>query len=272
MNPCLFQTGYRIARLVCTLVLASLSLHAMAGVDLVAYTEDLPPLSIPDGEKVSGFSGELLDLMAKEAGLTIRQRVLPWARAYALVQQTPDTVLFSTVRSPERDAQFLWVGPILPRHIYLYRLASHTGLRIRTPDQLANYRVSTLFESASARQLQALGLKPQGNLDISHSDRNNLLKLAMERTDLVSMLDVAMLWHLQKLGWPRTTVQPVATLDSGKQYWFAVNRTTQAQKVKKLQQALATLAANGKLAALRRSYFGEDLPRPSLPDFTGLPR
>ena len=83
-----------------------------AAVDIHAYTEDVPPLNYVDKGKISGYSTEVLRLAAQEAGLSLSIEAQPWLRAYAAVQKSPNALLFTVVRTPEREAQFQWVGPI----------------------------------------------------------------------------------------------------------------------------------------------------------------
>ena len=64
-----------------------------AAVEISALTEALPPLNYEVDGKVVGFSSELLDLMAKESGITVNKQVLPWARAYELVTRQSNTLI-----------------------------------------------------------------------------------------------------------------------------------------------------------------------------------
>lgn len=129
--------------------------HAAA---ITAYTEDLPPLNFQQGGQLTGYASELLTAMTARAGIPLHQQLLPWARAYTLVQSTPDTLLFSTVRTSEREPLFRWVGPISPRRVYLYRLEKRHDIHLSHRGQLRQWRVGTRFASASQLQLQQLGL------------------------------------------------------------------------------------------------------------------
>ena len=61
--------------------------------EISALTEALPPLNYEVDGRVVGFSSELLDLMAKESGITVNKQVLPWARAYELVTRQSNTLI-----------------------------------------------------------------------------------------------------------------------------------------------------------------------------------
>ena len=235
---------------------------------LTAYTEELPPLNYLQGQQVSGFASELLAAMASKAGLALKQQLLPWSRAYATVQTTPDSILFSTVRTPERENQFRWVGPIGRRHIYLYRLSQREDIRLTDSRQLGRWRVGTIFASASQKQLEQLGLRPGQEQDNAPDDASNLAKLRMGRVDMVAMLDWAMHWQLRQTGLPDNQIRPVALLDGQAQYWFALNRQTPDAVVNQLQNALDVLVRNGALKRLRQKYIStEEIPG-ELADFS----
>jgi polar amino acid transport system substrate-binding protein len=60
--------------------------------EVAALTESLPPLNYEQDGRVVGFSSELLDLMAREADITVHKQVLPWSRAYDMVGRQANTL------------------------------------------------------------------------------------------------------------------------------------------------------------------------------------
>ena len=225
--------------------------------DLAAYTEQLPPLNYQDGAQLTGFATDLLRMVAHDADLSLSIELQPWARAYRTVLDTPDTVIFSMTRTPEREPLFLWVGPISPRHIKLYRLSARRDINIQDEADLMHYTHGAMFESAAAKKLAGLGLQPGQGLDLGATDEITLKKLLLGRTDTVAMLDWAMAWQMKQQRLKPQQVRPAWLLDGGSQYWFALNRHTQPYKVKRLQAALNQISADGRLQALRQKYLAE---------------
>jgi hypothetical protein len=129
--------------------------------------------------------------------------------------------------------------------------------------QLRQWRIGTLFASASQQQLQQLGLPVGTGQDSAHSDAANLAKLKLGRVDLIAMLDWAMHWQLQQAGLPERTVKPAALLDGG-QYWYALNPQTPDDTVNRLQTALDDLE-NGYAQRLRQNTSAGKTSRPVLP-------
>lgn len=218
-----------------------------------AYTEALPPLNFDENGRVGGFASELLRLMAADAGHTVQLELMPWVRAYRTVKQQPGTALYSIVRNPEREQLFRWVGPIAPRRIVVYTLATRPEVVVRKPADLLRYRHGVLAASSAASSLQQLGV-PAAQLEYGQSDEVNLKKLLLGRADTVLMLDWAMQWQRQQQQLDPARIRPVWTLDQRYQYWFAFNKKTDPAVLRSLQQALDRIKADGRLAALQRRY------------------
>lgn len=76
--------------------------------------ENDPPSEIlnPDGS-LSGFAVDLVREIQKRVQNRDPIQMLPWSRGYRLIQENPNTLLFSMTRTAERDKLFQWIGPIL---------------------------------------------------------------------------------------------------------------------------------------------------------------
>jgi polar amino acid transport system substrate-binding protein len=218
-----------------------------------AYAEVLPPLNFDENGRVGGFASELLRLMAADAGHTVQLELMPWVRAYRTVKQQPGSALYSIVRNPEREQLFRWVGPIAPRRIVVYTLATRPEVVVRKPADLLRYRHGVLAASSAASSLQQLGV-PAAQLEYGQSDEVNLKKLLLGRADTVVMLDWAMQWQRQQQQLDPARIRPLWTLDQRYQYWFAFNKNTDPAVLHSLQQALDRIKADGRLAALQRRY------------------
>jgi polar amino acid transport system substrate-binding protein len=224
------------------------------GIRLTGFTENLPPLNYEENGHTRGFSVELARLMAREAGLPLEIRVLPWQRAMQSAATQPGSLLFSLTRTPERESQFQWVGPISPRRILIYRLTQRTELQPAHLQALVGLKTGVVRDSASARQLLAEGLREE-HLELGLDDATNLRKLLAGRMDLIVLLDWAAAWHLQQHKLPMRTLTPVLPLDTARSYWFGLPPDTDPALVKRLQDALDKLRRDGRYEALRRRYF-----------------
>lgn len=79
------------------------------------YTEEYPPYNMTQNGELTGIAVDMLAAILKRADTetTVADvRVTPWARGYATAKREPNTVLFSTTRTQQREDKFVWVGPI----------------------------------------------------------------------------------------------------------------------------------------------------------------
>ncbi len=78
------------------------------------YSEQNMPFNGQDEQGNStGLAVELLRLMWQEMGEPEQPiHFMPWAKAWYLLTQQPDAVLFTTAHTQARDPHFLWVCPI----------------------------------------------------------------------------------------------------------------------------------------------------------------
>jgi len=148
----------RALGLVLGAVLGVLSLQ-VAAAPLRLYTEEYPPVSFSSKGRAEGMSTELVRELLKRIGEDASIEVVPWARGMRIVQTTPDTALFTTIRNAEREAQFRWVGPILLATDAFYALKG-SGLVVRSRADLEQFReIAVPRDWFTYQELKAAGMK-----------------------------------------------------------------------------------------------------------------
>lgn len=119
--------------------------------DLSILTEEWEPYQYTEGGMLKGYAVDLLLAILEEAGSeqTLEDvEVVPWARGYHRVKTQPNTVLFSTTRTPEREELFKWVGPIL-RNDTFFIGKKDRNFQIQTSADLHQYRFGVIIDDAS---------------------------------------------------------------------------------------------------------------------------
>lgn len=251
----------RGALLACLVGVAGGVQSAGPPVELTALTEQLPPLNMEVDGKVTGFSSELLDMIAADAGITVRKQALSWARAYDRALRQSDTLIYSMVRTPERESLFRWVGPISPRRIVLYRWADRNDIVLKTLDDARPYRIGSTLESAATKLLEKQGFAPipatdaaGGGLELGVNDEANMRKFIAKRFDLLVSLDWAAAHNAKNAGMDPALLVPALVLDDSAAYWFGLNPGISPEIAKRLDQALLKSKADGRYNQLRQKY------------------
>eukprot|EP01133_Synstelium_polycarpum_P019130 gene19130-22909_t len=139
-------------------LLAALLLPLAAGAERVRIVgEHLPPSSMMEGNVVVGRETmKVREIMAR-AGIGYTIELLPWKRAYAQALREPDTCVFSTTRTQEREALFRWIGPLNEAEWVLYGLAERR-LALRTLDDARGLVIGTVLGDARDDYLRQHGM------------------------------------------------------------------------------------------------------------------
>lgn len=234
-----------------TLLGLLLSTSAVA-TTLAAYTEQWPPYNYAEGDKVKGISTDILRAACEVAKLSCDFQVVPWARAYKIASNTPNTVLYTTARKPSREKEFLWVGPILPRTTWVYGKAGHNREILSFAD-LASGRVGVVREEAAQQDLEAVGV-PAAAFTVQSSNADVLRMLMNGTVDAMVDTELGMAWNLRHAAKEPDSVKKLMKLSDDGAYYFALNLKSDPALVVALQAAVDKLRHDGKIETLLRQY------------------
>jgi polar amino acid transport system substrate-binding protein len=107
--------------------------------------------------KMEGPAAVLVEKVLNTADVEFSTKVLPWARAYKEAQQVKNTLIYSIVRTPNRENKFYWLGEISRPQYYLYALKSSGFLKAPNSDAFTEYKIGTILNSASYQSLKTNG-------------------------------------------------------------------------------------------------------------------
>lgn len=219
---------------------------ASAGTDtaslasLTFITEEYPPYNYLEGDRLVGTSIDLLQAMLAHTDTPLNRdniRYYPWVRGYELALHQPNTVLFSTTRTANRESRFHWVGPIAQDHVVLL---ARQGANIRVTsleDAIAQgLSVAVIREDIGAQALVEAGY-PETLIRPAIDNRSALHMLLHQRVDLWAYSNDVAKWIAEQAGYPGEILVPLFTLSESYLY-FALNPDTDPHLVEQLQQAL----------------------------------
>jgi len=219
------------------LALLACGRNAMA-VDIVAYAEESAPFHYAVNGRVEGSAADRLRTACDRAKLSCSLAILPWARAMVLAKQHPNTLLFSIVRSPEREKEFVWLSPITVEPIWIYGRPDSPP--VRGVGDLAHTRVGVINGSSGAAFLREAGV-PASAIDLANSTDGNLRKFIAHRVDFILTTEARMEQHQARSELP-FKVQKVLRMQDATTY-YAMNLKSDPVKVAALQAALQELKA-----------------------------
>ncbi len=113
-------TGYWMNWLLPWLLLPTLAL-ATPQPPLTLISHELPPFTHTSNGKLGGLAVQLVQEVQQEMGVHYPIKIYPLKRALALTRVEPGFALFVILRTPHRESQFKWVGPLFPNRVVIYQ-------------------------------------------------------------------------------------------------------------------------------------------------------
>ena len=237
-------------------LLSMLALTATAA-DLQLLTDNHPPLHFMQGNQLAGFGVDVVQALATQTGDRIHLQQVPLLRALRMASDTPDTGVFTVLRTDERDDRYQWVGPLIEVETALY---ARDNLQppvhsLREADHLGRITVPRKWLVYSYLQGQNLN-----NLYGVETPAQMMRLFSLGRTDFV----VSDTWSKAALareqGMEPERLQYQIPLMKQNTY-IAFSPQTDPKQVARWQQALDTLRTDGRLEQLRQRWLSNTLPR-----------
>lgn len=205
------------------------------------YTEEAAPLAFMQDGEMRGMSAELVNALIARTGEPSTVEIVPWTRGYYLAQREPDTALFSTVRTPEREASFQWVGPILVGSSRFYSLKSNPIEVNSLQDAAASGPLALPKKWYSYESLQHMGLSNLYGVD---SAKIMVRMLKRGRVNLIATQDLTLEQELATGGLVPADVRAHMSFMKSA-YYIAFSPATSPAKVALWQSALDDMRADG---------------------------
>lgn len=192
------------------------------------------------GQRVAGRGVAMLGKLGLASGLNLNLQALPAPRALATGASTPGNCLVGLTRTPEREASYLWIGPLASGALIAYARADETR-PLRDGSDLRGHSVVVQRESAAAQWLKQQGAAIQE----STHPASALRMLQAGRVDFWLANELVAGAAIQAEG--GTPVRPhlvVARVEA----FIACHPGTEPDAAASLQQAIQRLRRQGELA------------------------
>ena len=230
------------------LALASGMAYAEPRTRIEIVTESSPPSSMLEFGRVTGFATDKLRVVMERSGIDHTITLLPWKRALLMAQTQPNTCVYSTTRTPEREALFKWVGPTHENDWTLFGLAKR-NFKLTTLEDARGLRIGAYNGDVRGDALTARGFE----VDSVQDRVSNPRKLLVGRIDLWASGMRMGTSIVAENGWSGQIV-PVLTFQRTELY-LACNRGVPDRLVAKMNAALQAIKREGIAAAIERKYF-----------------
>ncbi|MGA2550323.1 MAG: transporter substrate-binding domain-containing protein [Burkholderiaceae bacterium] len=220
----------------------------------LALTEDWPPYNYADADQTpTGYSTELIALILKRARMQAPISIVPWSEAFLTASKRPNTLLFTVLKRPEREALFDWVGPIAPGSSFLFKLARRADVEVHSITDAMHYQLGVTHEGGYEPIAKKLGFSPGLNLDVSRDDETVWWKLTQRRVDLIIDTELSAAYRARGMG-PDNSVVRLTQVTEGLGHFLAVSKGSNPEDLARLQSAFTEVKRSGAADAVYHKY------------------
>ena len=139
---------------------------AVAAQPLRVVLEVSPPHQTLHNGKVGGLTTAVVAELLQQAGLSASFEVYPWARAFKIAATTPDVLIYNMARTPEREAQFEWIGIVTRYKFGFLKLSRRDDIQVSQLADIQHYVVGAQREDFSAEWLRDTAKQPAQKLEL----------------------------------------------------------------------------------------------------------
>lgn len=248
-------SGTRGFRFLCGLLLCS----ALNGATWAAhvrsfelYMPEAPPLSMAGGVGQQGIVADAARQALALAGYGVNTSVLPWLRAQRAVQQGQDLLIVPLSRTPDREASYTWIAPIMSMDRAFFSLDQRVESFAQARQTYR--RIAVGMGSAQERKLRDEGFDDSQIYPLRIGE-NPAQMLLLGRVDawFNGVPESRYIWR-QVSKRPLLMSPVLMTTD----LYLACSKVCSPLAVQRLQNAVETLHRNGAIQRLLDSY----LPSP----------
>ncbi|WP_157670377.1 ABC transporter substrate-binding protein [Chitinibacter sp. GC72] len=241
-------------RAIVTLIVLGLCALPLQAADLDAYTEEFAPYNYTEKRQFKGMANQILDRIMALSQLNIRRESVPWLRAVQQNQNNPASLIYTIVRTPQRENQYLWVGPYDDCDVVFMKLKSRSDIQLGSIKEAEKYYSGAARGAAAAQILQGMGYD-MSRVDTSSPEEIRTVKmLYAKRFDLSAGMLLPHIYSARKLKLDASQLTAVQTIAKGGGCYFGFNPKVNPDTFNRFKDTFQQLKNSGELEKIRSQY------------------
>lgn len=249
---------FKLHRQGCILLLLLCCSMTAVSAELRIVTEELPPYNYlnPQGT-LTGAAARVVQVLLNRLDINTSIEVMPWARAYKMALNEPDVLIFSILRTPQRESNFHWLGSISPIDMQIFA-AADTGLGWLNNLMTLNGQTIGLVRESSQYEFIRSHHNISDNSLVIVGSYDQLYKMhLLGRIDLFMAPGLLVQYQNQTLK-TETRQQPRAVyhipFEHQRKLYLAFSKTTPIETVTRFKIALEQMHREGQVQRILQTF------------------
>jgi len=210
-------------------------------------TEDWPPFNyaLPNGQ-IGGISSVKVKQIFAMADIPYTITLHPWLKAFEQAKNNQNVMIYSILRSKEREDQFKWICPLTqPVTLFYFSLSHRDDIDLVSLRDIDQYTIGVTASEYSHHFLQKKISKDDSNIRMSNSSPDNLQKLLTGEVDIIIETLPSIKLRLKAVGKDYSAVKSIIEVrnDDISPNCMAFGLKTSDEIVERVRRALLRLNA-----------------------------
>jgi polar amino acid transport system substrate-binding protein len=210
-------------------------------------TEEMPPFQSMQAGTIAGYSTEVVKASLDRAALDHTLDMYPWARAYAMAKAKPNVLIYSILRTPERERMFQWAGQLACITVSFYRISSRNDVAPAVLEDAKRFKTVVIRDEAPHQYLLLQGFREGVNLLAVDSAAGQFKALELfPDVTLIALADATMPSRAREAGLAPESLTHLFELPGlSNELWAAFSAQTPGVVVERFSAALESLKREG---------------------------
>jgi len=171
--------------------------------------EQMPPYNYMAKNGPTGISTEILQALLKHLDIHWPIEFMTWTVAYHIALREPNILLYSMLRTADREELFHWVGPLFTDKMNLYRKGGRDDVNPSSMKDALSYRIGVVEDNFEHHYFRDRGLEAGDGLFPVEEQAENFGALLTEKVDLIALTASQATRHIQAKGYDATQFEPI---------------------------------------------------------------
>jgi polar amino acid transport system substrate-binding protein len=214
------------------------------------------PYNFVKDQRVQGLSVDVAQELAARLGMQLDIDVLPWSRALYIAQTQTSVMLFTVAKTPEREKNYYWIGPVTYSEEWLYKLKRRTEIRVRKLEDARHYLVGDEANNASIPVLARLGIR----VDTAPSMSSNCRKFKIGRVDLILFDPDGVESFASSCELKMNEIEKTVQVPRDTALYFAFGKSTPQEFIRRVNAAFDGMVKDKSLQKINKTW-KSDMPK-----------
>lgn len=226
----IFKSNCKLITYLLAIVLTNLvfvSMQMAVAHSLRVVTEDSYPVQYVENGQLKGKNATSINTALEMMEIDASIEVLPWARAYNMALSTPNVLIFSITRTPEREDLFIWGRAMTDLHYALYRHKDNK--QTVTDESVHQLDIAVIRHSATEQYLSKHAFD---HLHLVNNPVQMINMLNKQRVDAIPANETSLAAYCRKMALDCSNLEPFYRLKApSTKLYYAFSKGTDPELI-----------------------------------------